>query len=126
MAQASRLHAELEGGDVVLADRGFCSYAHLVLLVEAGNPVKPSFLIEVTPVELLVPKYGGNKVMDVYSRDGTKDITDAIEDCCLANDLFGFSGAAISCFWNPSTREILYLGLSRVIALRFMQRIRRM
>lgn len=36
MAQASQLHAELEPGDVVLADRGFCSYAHLALLIQAG------------------------------------------------------------------------------------------
>ena len=36
MAQANQLHAELQTGDVVLADRGFCSYAHLALLVEAG------------------------------------------------------------------------------------------
>jgi Transposase DDE domain len=35
MAQASMLHGELERGDVVLADRGFCSYAHLALLIEA-------------------------------------------------------------------------------------------
>jgi hypothetical protein len=35
MAQASQLHAELEPGDIVLADRGFCSYAHLALLIQA-------------------------------------------------------------------------------------------
>ena len=36
MAQASQLHGELQPGDVVLADRGFCSYAHLALLIQAG------------------------------------------------------------------------------------------
>jgi hypothetical protein len=36
MAQASQLHDELQPGDVVLADRGFCSYAHLALLIQAG------------------------------------------------------------------------------------------
>lgn len=36
MAQASQLHGELQAGDVVLADRGFCSYAHLALLIQAG------------------------------------------------------------------------------------------
>jgi hypothetical protein len=35
MAQASQLHAELEPGDIVLADRGFCSYAHLALLMQS-------------------------------------------------------------------------------------------
>jgi hypothetical protein len=36
MAQAEQLHGELAAGDVVLADRGFCSYAHLALLVQSG------------------------------------------------------------------------------------------
>lgn len=36
LAQASELHAELAAGDVLLADRGFCSYAHLALLLQAG------------------------------------------------------------------------------------------
>jgi Transposase DDE domain len=36
MAHASQLHAELQAGDVLLADRGFCSYTHLALLFQAG------------------------------------------------------------------------------------------
>jgi Transposase DDE domain len=36
MAQASVMHGELAAGDVLLADRGFCSYAHLALLLQAG------------------------------------------------------------------------------------------
>lgn len=36
MAQASQLHAELSPGDVLIADRGFCSYAHVALLLQAG------------------------------------------------------------------------------------------
>jgi hypothetical protein len=36
MAQVSQLHAELSPGDVLVADRGFCSYAHVALLLEAG------------------------------------------------------------------------------------------
>jgi hypothetical protein len=35
MAQASQLHAELSPGDVLIADRGFCSYAHMGLLLQA-------------------------------------------------------------------------------------------
>jgi hypothetical protein len=33
---AWRTHAELASGDVLVADRGFCSYAHLAQLVSAG------------------------------------------------------------------------------------------
>jgi hypothetical protein len=36
LAQASQLHDALQTGDVLLADRGFCSYAHLALLVQRG------------------------------------------------------------------------------------------
>ncbi len=36
MAGVQPMHAELEPGDVVLADRGFCSFAHLALLLQAG------------------------------------------------------------------------------------------
>lgn len=36
MAQASQLHAEMAPGDVLIADRGFCSYAHLALLLQGG------------------------------------------------------------------------------------------
>jgi hypothetical protein len=36
MAQVSELHPDLRPGDVLVADRGFCSFAHLVLLVNQG------------------------------------------------------------------------------------------
>jgi hypothetical protein len=36
MAQASQLHAEMSPGDVLIADRGFCSYAHVALLLRGG------------------------------------------------------------------------------------------
>jgi hypothetical protein len=36
LADAWRMHAELQPGDVLLADRGFCSFAHLVQLQQAG------------------------------------------------------------------------------------------
>src|SRR3954453_17491623 len=34
--QLAAVHAELAAGDVLLGDRGFCSYAHLALLVQRG------------------------------------------------------------------------------------------
>lgn len=36
IAWASRLHPSLEAGDVLVGDRGFCSFAHLALLVGRG------------------------------------------------------------------------------------------
>src|SRR5262249_52740057 len=36
MALAARLHPQLRAGDVLVGDRGFCSFAHLALLVRRG------------------------------------------------------------------------------------------
>lgn len=36
MAGVAQLHPELRAGDVLVADRGFCSYAHLALLLQRG------------------------------------------------------------------------------------------
>jgi hypothetical protein len=36
MSQVKRVHCEMRKGDVLLADRGFCSYGHLALLFLAG------------------------------------------------------------------------------------------
>jgi Transposase DDE domain len=36
LAQVQQVHPLLEPGDVLVADRGLCSYAHLALLVQAG------------------------------------------------------------------------------------------
>ena len=36
LSEVVRLHPEVRSGDVLIANRGFCSYAHLALLVQAG------------------------------------------------------------------------------------------
>ena len=36
LAQVQAVHPSLQPGDVLVADRGLCSYAHLALLVQAG------------------------------------------------------------------------------------------
>jgi Transposase DDE domain len=36
LAQVQKVHPMLEHGDVLVADRGLCSYAHLAFLVQAG------------------------------------------------------------------------------------------
>jgi hypothetical protein len=36
LAQAWMMHSEMKRGDVLVADRGFCSYAHLAQFVQAG------------------------------------------------------------------------------------------
>ena len=36
LSQVAQVHPALRGGDVLVADRGFCSYVHLALLLERG------------------------------------------------------------------------------------------
>lgn len=36
MSKTVQLHPELQAGDLLVADRGFCSYAHLALLLQRG------------------------------------------------------------------------------------------
>ena len=36
LARVREVHPTLQPGDVLVADRGLCSYAHLALLVQAG------------------------------------------------------------------------------------------
>ena len=36
MSKTVELHPELQANDLLVADRGFCSYAHLVLLIQRG------------------------------------------------------------------------------------------
>ena len=36
MSKAAQLHPELQAGDVLVSDRGLCSFAHLVLLAQRG------------------------------------------------------------------------------------------
>jgi hypothetical protein len=36
MALVAKLHPKMSAGDVIVADRGFCSYAHLALVSQAG------------------------------------------------------------------------------------------
>jgi hypothetical protein len=53
LSEVVRLHPELRSGDVLVADRGFCSYAHLALLVQAGVHavfrMHPKHIVDFTP-----------------------------------------------------------------------------
>ena len=53
MAKTTQLHPELKPGDVLLGDRGFCSYAHLALLiaskVDAVFRLHQRMIVDFTP-----------------------------------------------------------------------------
>jgi Transposase DDE domain len=63
MAGVARLHPELSAGDLLLADRGFCSYAHLALLlqrdVHALLRIHQRTIVDFTPGRAHVHPRGG-------------------------------------------------------------------
>jgi hypothetical protein len=65
MAQAAAISRELEVGDLVLGDRGFCSYAHLALLV--GRQLHGVFRIHQRQIVDFTPGRPG-------TRGGSKDV----------------------------------------------------
>ena len=64
MSKTVELHPELQAGDVLVADRGFCSYAHLALLLERGVHgllrIHQRTIVDFTPGRAHVPP-GKNK-----------------------------------------------------------------
>ena len=66
MSKAAELHPELLSGDVLVADRGFCSYAHLTLLLQRGVHgllrIHQRIIVDFTPHRPHVhPKQGNSK-----------------------------------------------------------------
>ena len=53
LSSVVQLHHELQAGDVLVADRGFCSFAHLALLaargVQAVFRMHQTFIVDFTP-----------------------------------------------------------------------------
>ncbi len=58
---------------------------------------------------------------DVYKKEDTASIVSALNEICNAGDNIGWSSAGVYCFWNPETKEILYIGLAVDLAQRFQQ-----
>lgn len=60
-------------------------------------------------------------IREIYKKDENKELADAIEDIASAIDTNGWASAGIYCFWDPSTYEVLYIGLARDLSTRFKQ-----
>lgn len=65
MSKVTKLHPELRPGDVMVADRGFCSYAHLALHLERGTEavfrLASSVLVDFTPGRVHASATQGSK-----------------------------------------------------------------
>ncbi len=75
LSQVVGLHPELRPGDILVADRGFCSYPHLALLVQAGVHavfrIHQKHIVDFTPGRPHVePGTGGRKGHKGQPRSG--------------------------------------------------------
>lgn len=60
-------------------------------------------------------------IIDTYSAKETELIAEALEEVASTKDHYGWSSSGVYCFWNPSTRKILYIGLAVDLPTRFGQ-----
>ena len=69
MSQLSRVHPIMKRGDVLVGDRGFCSFAHLVILVQDGIHavfrMHQRVIVEFTPNRPHTSSHGKNSVKGV-------------------------------------------------------------
>ena len=60
-------------------------------------------------------------IVDAYSSHEKNEMAAALEEICSPNDPYGWSSASVYSFWNPSNREIMYIGLAIDLPQRFRQ-----
>ncbi|PEF07918.1 hypothetical protein COM97_03680 [Bacillus thuringiensis] len=63
----------------------------------------------------------GTIIQDAYTKAETEQIIEAVEDLCNPSSGYGWSSAGIYCFWDYTTKEVLYIGLARDLLDRFKQ-----
>jgi hypothetical protein len=89
----------------------------------------PKFTIPKDPVEMrdfLVRFLGTDPrlatiVLNRYSATSAKHLADALDMMCAPTDAYGWSSSGIYVFWNPATKEVLYVGLALDLPFRFRQ-----
>ncbi len=60
-------------------------------------------------------------IVDMFRRDQTSELADALLDICASTDNYGWSSAGLYCFWDPYATEIRYIGLAADMVARFRQ-----
>ncbi|MFP2897303.1 hypothetical protein [Corallococcus sp. 4LFB] len=63
----------------------------------------------------------GTVMLDVFKKDETQQIADALDQLCSADDNYGWASTGVYSFFNPETKETLYLGLAQDLTERFRQ-----
>jgi hypothetical protein len=62
----------------------------------------------------------GTIMLESYTKDDTREVWAALRDLCPRTG-WAWAPAGIYCYWQPESREILYLGLATDLAQRFAQ-----
>lgn len=63
----------------------------------------------------------GSFILDIYRRDEAADVRDALEELLGPESGSGWSTGGVYLFWNPASREPLYVGIAGDFPLRFAQ-----
>lgn len=60
-------------------------------------------------------------IRDVFTKAELPEIEAALDDLCAPDDDYGWASAAVYCFWDPPTRDAMYVGLAVDLPQRFRQ-----
>lgn len=60
-------------------------------------------------------------IFDVFSADRSAEMAAAIDDLCAPEGGGTFASSGLYAFWDPDTRDLLYIGLARDLGIRFRQ-----
>jgi len=63
----------------------------------------------------------GTFILDAYRWDERRELGDALEGIASARDSYGFASGGVYCFWEWSTRRVLYIGRAIDLPQRFGQ-----
>jgi len=63
----------------------------------------------------------GTVIVDAYSADRAAEMADAIDWLCPPSTWGPFASSGLYGFWDPASRELLYIGLARDLGIRFRQ-----
>lgn len=58
---------------------------------------------------------------DLYRRRDARAVRDALEDLASPCDSYGFASTGVYVFFDPESRDVLYIGLARDLPVRFAQ-----
>lgn len=65
----------------------------------------------------------GTFILEVFARPEAREVRDALEELLGPQSCSAFSTGGVYVFWDPETREPLYVGIAGDLPLRFAQHL---